>query len=173
MSRVKMPSVITSMRVFARTFEPKRTASPPSRRRFPSRSKHPLGRGAGGEPARLQHQDFLVRGPKRIDQPQRHARVLPAPAARPARRHAAAAAPRSGGAALRRSQRGVEQAHRRNLCRHRPRSGRSSNHQSFNEFYSATTGCPAGVYPRLGRGHNTRNIPTQSPLSLDRRRFHR
>ena len=40
------------------------------------RRGHPLGRGASGEPSRLQHQDFLVRGPERVEQPQRHPRGL-------------------------------------------------------------------------------------------------
>ena len=80
MSRVKMPSVTTSMRVLRDTFEPKRTRRPTvSPTLLAERRGHALGRGARGEPARLQHQDFLVRRPGLVDQPSGTRVVLPAP----------------------------------------------------------------------------------------------
>ena len=96
-SRVKMPSVTTSMRVLRDTFEPKRTRRPTvSPTLLAERRRHALGGGARGEPARLQHQDFLVRRPRLVEQHQRHARGLAGAGRRD--QHggiAAAAAPRS------------------------------------------------------------------------------
>ena len=43
---------------------------------FAKRLRHPLGGGAGGEPARFQHQDFAFAGPRLAGQHQRHPRGL-------------------------------------------------------------------------------------------------
>ena len=72
-----MPSVTTSIRVRFDTFEPKRTRRPTVSPTFsPQRLRHPFGGGARGEPARFQHDDFLLRRPRLVHQDQRHPRGL-------------------------------------------------------------------------------------------------
>ena len=76
-SRVNTPSVITSMRVRLEIFEPKRTRKPTvSPTCSPSVEAMRAGGGARGQPARLQHQDFLILRPRLVEQHQRHARGL-------------------------------------------------------------------------------------------------
>ena len=43
---------------------------------LPDRPGHPLGAGAGGDPARLQHDDLFALGPGLVEQRQRHPRGL-------------------------------------------------------------------------------------------------
>ena len=78
--RVKMPSVMISMRVFARDFraEPHaqahRFADP-----LAQVLRHALGGGARGEPPRLQHQDAASLGPASSASTSGTRVVLPAP----------------------------------------------------------------------------------------------
>jgi len=74
------------------------------------RRSHPLGGRARRKPARLQHQDFLIRRPRLADQHQRHARGL-------------------AGAGRRDKNRGVALPQRGGQCRQRV-----VNRQAFGEF---------------------------------------
>ena len=75
--RVKMPSVTTSMRVRARDLRAEAHARADRLADLlAQRRRHARGRGARGEPARLQHQDLLVLRPRLVEQHQRHARGL-------------------------------------------------------------------------------------------------
>ena len=76
-SRVKMPSVMISMRVLRETFEPK--PHPQADRladAFAERMRHPLCRRAGGKPARFQNQDTAACGPRLFGKNERHPRGL-------------------------------------------------------------------------------------------------
>ena len=74
-SRVKIPSVMISMRVRSRNFgaeahpQPHRIADA-----LAKRLRHPFGGGAGGEPARLQHQDPPPLRPFLAGEHERHPR---------------------------------------------------------------------------------------------------
>ena len=77
MSRVKMPSVTTSIRVARDTFEPKRTRRPDGLADFlAQRLGHALGGRARREPARLQHDDLFALRPAFVGEHERHARGL-------------------------------------------------------------------------------------------------
>ena len=103
--RVKTPSVTTSMRVLARHLRAEAHAQADGvADLLAERRRHALGGGARGEPARLQHDDFLVRRPRLVAAaPAARAWSCRRRAARPARRRCARAAPRSAPAARRRS----------------------------------------------------------------------
>ena len=100
-SRVNTPSVTTSMRVLRDTLEPKPHAQADRvADLLAERRRHPLGRGAGGEPARLQHQDFAgLRPTARRAAPAARAWSCRRRAARPARRRCRGSAAVSAGSA--------------------------------------------------------------------------
>ena len=78
----------------------------------PSVARHALGRRAGGEPARLQHQDLAARRPRLVRQaPAAPAWSCPRRAARPARRHC-----RRASAAVRSRQRRIDRAGLGTVC---------------------------------------------------------
>ena len=105
MSRVNTPSVTTSIRVAPRDFA-SRSARDSRRCRRPSRQgrRHARGRGAGGEPARLEHEDLLPLPPRLRPASTSGTRVvLPAPGGATSTAAFARAEPRSVPAAPHRS----------------------------------------------------------------------
>ncbi len=74
--REKIPSVTTRSASRATPWSRTGPGSRRSRRHVRPALGHPLGAGAGGDPARFQHDDFLVSEPRLIEQRQRHSRGL-------------------------------------------------------------------------------------------------
>ncbi len=75
--RVKMPSVITSMRGAAPDLRAEAGAvADRLAGALAERGRHPLGGGAGGDAARLQHEKLAAGDPRLVQQSERHARGL-------------------------------------------------------------------------------------------------